>query len=241
GSSLHKDVEGLALGESRSPNRRHHRRRTTSRSGSGAREVRVEDTMFPATVEDLHHCDERHCSNHHHRQSSSSIVSIKCDKSDEDEASAKERLANGEIGATKHMEPPQMLVPLADRPREMRELLGQRSGKDWACLVRRTFGEKLYKAQCLPLWTETDRPTMPDREWLRQTKDLLMRKTRGGSTDGRLWSEFCAMVGWGEGKIEMEGWAKSGHLCSPGTRSCSHDSSPQMNAILEMEDEDGRK
>ncbi|CUS14915.1 unnamed protein product [Tuber aestivum] len=244
GSSLHRGVEELTLGESRPSGRRHHRRRTTSRSGSGAREVRIEDTMFPTTVEDLHHCDEKHCSNHHHRQSSSSIVSIKCDKSDEDEANAKERLAHGEVGATTHMEPcaPQMLVPLVDRPREMRELLGHRSNKDWASLVRRTFGEKVYKAQCLPLWTETDRRTMPDREWLRRTKDLLMRKACGGCTDGRLWSGFCAMVGWDESGIGMEGgWTKSGHSHSPRTRSHSHDSSPQMNAILEAEDEDGRK
>lgn len=229
GPSLQKGVEELTLDEPHSSTRRHHRRRTTSRSGSGPRE------MFPATVEDLHHCDEKHCSNHHHRQSSSSIVSIKCDKSDEDEANAIERLANREI----HMEPcaPQMLVPLVNRRQEMRELLEHRSNKDWASLVRRTFGEKLYKAQCLPLWTETGRRTMPDREWLRRTKDLLTHKTRGGCVDGRLWSEFCAMVGWDESGIEMEEeWAKNGHSRSPRTR--SHDSSPQMNAILEAEDEE---
>jgi len=227
-SSLQKDMEELTLDEPRSSTRRHHRRRTTSRSGSGPRE------MFPATVEDLHHCDEKHCSNHHHRQSSSSIVSIKCDKSDEDEANAAERLAS-------YMEPytSQMLVPLVDRPQEMRELLGHRSNKDWASLVRRTFGEKLYKSQCLPLWTETSRRTMPDREWLKRTKDLLTHKTRGGYTDGRLWSEFCAMVGWDESGVEMEEeWTKNGRSRSSQTRSHSHDSSPQMNAILEAEDEE---
>ncbi|RPB05439.1 hypothetical protein L873DRAFT_1825185 [Choiromyces venosus 120613-1] len=243
GSSLHKDVDDLTLGEPRACNRRHHRRRTTNRSGSKTREVQTEDMMFPATVEDLHHCDEKHCSNHHHRQSSSSTVSIKCDKSDEDEANAIERrLANGEIEATIYMEPcsPQMLVPLVDRPQEMRELLEHRSNKDWASLVRRTFGEKLYKAQCLPLWIETDRPSMPDREWLRRSKDLLMRKACGGCTDGRLWSEFCAMVGWDESEAEMEEeWTRSSsHSHSPRTRSHSHDSSPQMNAILEVEDEE---
>ncbi|CAZ82855.1 unnamed protein product [Tuber melanosporum] len=244
GSSLHKAVEEPAPGESRSSTRRHHRRRATSQGGLKAREAQAEDMMFPATMENLHHCDEKHCSNHHHRQSSSSTISIKCDKSDEDEASAIERLANGETGATIHMDPYalQMLVPLVDRPQEMRELLERGSNKAWASLVRRTFGEKLYKAQCLPLWTETDRWTMPDREWLRRTKDLLMRKACGGCTDGRLWSGFCAMVGWDESEIEMEeGRAKNGRSHCSGARSRSHDSSPQMNAILEVEDEDGRK
>jgi len=244
-SSLYKDVEELNIGER--PKRNHHRRATargeSSRrlSGEHARDIQTEDTMFPTTVHDVRHCDENHCRNHHHRQSSSSTISIKCDRSDEDESNyIADRYEAGDIEASIHMEPmaPQMLVPLMDRPTEMLELLEHRSNRDWASLVRRTVGDKLYKAQCLPLWTETDRRSLPDREWLRRSKELLIRKSCGGCTDGRLWSEFCAMVGWDESEIEMEEeWARSYSYNS--RRSTSRESgSPQMKAILEAEDEE---
>lgn len=244
-SSLYKDVEELNINER--PKRNHHRRATSrgesSRRPSGeyVRDLQTEDNQFPATVHDVRHCDENHCSNHHHRQSSSSTISIKCDRSDEDESNyIADRSEAGEIEASIHMEPmaPQMLVPLMDRPAEMAELLAHRSNRDWASLVRRTVGDKLYKAHCLPLWTGTDRRSLPDREWLRRSKELLVRKSCGGCTDGRLWSEFCAMVGWDESEIEIEEeWARS-YSYSPRRSTSRESGSPQMKAILEVEDEE---
>lgn len=244
GASLSKDIEHLRLDENSPPKdsgRRHHRRRRTGSLSDSPprRQSLTEDMLFPATVDDIHECDEGHCSNHHHRQSSSSIVSIKCDRSDDDNDSthAMEHI-EGEIEATIPMAPmaPLMLVPLIDRPVEMAELIEHYANKRWVNQVKHTVGDDVYKNQCLPLWTETGRNKLPDIAWLKRSKDLLVANSCGGNRDPRLWSEFCDMVGWSEGEIELE--EENRRPSSSPRRHGSQDGniSPQMKCIVEEED-----
>lgn len=246
GSSLPKDFDSHRLDEYSLPQetgpRNHRRRRTGSLSESlSQRDIQTDDMMFPVTVDDIHLCDENHCSNHHHRQSSSSIVSIKCDKSDDDNDSiyGMENI-EGEIETMIPMAPmaPLMLVPLIDRPIEMAELLDHRANKRWVNLVKHSVGDEKYKNQCLPLWTGTSRSRCPDIAWLRRSKDLLITKSCGGNKDGRLWSEFCDMVGWSESDINLDD-DDSHRRSSASPRRDSQDRSgspqPQMMCIVEEE------
>ncbi|KAI5852566.1 hypothetical protein DFP73DRAFT_533227 [Morchella snyderi] len=247
GASLSKNIEGLHLDEYSPPKelgRRHHRR---SRTGSlddspPLLEVMADDMMFPATFDDIPHCDEAHCANHHHRQRSGSIVSIKCDKSDDDDSGSIHGMENieGEIETLIPMAPmaPLMLVPLIDRTVEMAELIDHRANKRWVNQVKHALSDDKFKNQCLPLWTQTSRNKLPDIAWLKRSKDLLITKSCGGNNDTRLWSEFCDMVGWSEESIELE----DNHMRRPPSvsprRHGSQDGSmsPQMNCIVEEED-----
>lgn len=246
GASLPKDTDNLHFNEYSIPqesgHRHHRRRRTGSLSDSlPQRDIQTDDMMFPVTVDDIHLCDENHCSNHHHRQSSSSIVSIKCDKSDDDSDSnsiyGMDHI-EGDIETSIPMAPmaPLMLVPLIDRPVEMAELLDHRANKRWVGLVKHSVGDEQYRNQCLPLWTGTSRSRCPDIAWLRRSKDLLITKSCGGNKDGRLWSEFCDMVGWSESDINLDD--DDSHRrpsVSPRRGSQDGSGSPQMMCILEEE------
>lgn len=245
GAVLPKDADNL-LNQFSAPqesgHRNHRRRRTGSLSDSlPQRDIQTDDMMFPVSVDDIHLCDENHCSNHHHRQSSSSIVSIKCDKSDDDSDSGSVRSLDhieSKIETSIPMAPmaPLMLVPLIDRPVEMAELLDHRANKRWVNLVKHSVGDEKYKNQCLPLWTGTSRSRCPDIAWLRRSKDLLITKSCGGNKDGRLWSEFCDMVGWSESDINLDD-DDSHRRSSASPRRGSQDGSgsPQMLCILEEE------
>lgn len=244
GASLPKDLDSLRFDEYSPPQetgQRHHRRRRTGSLSDvpSQRDIQTDDMMFPVTVDDIHLCDEKHCSNHHHRQSSSSIVSIKCDKSDDDSDSiyGMDHI-EGDIETSIPMAPmaPLMLVPLIDRPVEMAELLDHRANKRWVNLVKHSVGDEKYKNQCLPLWTGTSRSRCPDIAWLRRSKDLLITKSCGGNKDGRLWSEFCDMVGWSESDINLDD--DDSHRrpsVSPRRGSQDGSGSPQMMCIVEEE------
>lgn len=246
GASLSKELDSLRLDEYSPPKesgRRHHRRRRTGSLSDSPpqRDIQTDDMMFPATVDDIHLCDEDHCSNHHHRQSSSSTVSIKCDKSDDENESIHGMdHIEGEIETSIPMAPmaPLMLVPLIDRPVEMTELLDHRANKRWVNLVKHSVGDDKYKNQCLPLWTGTSRSRCPDIAWLKRSKELLVTKSCGGNKDVRLWSEFCDMVGWSETDIDLDGDDLHRPPSVSPRRKGSQDGSgsPQMKCIVEEED-----
>lgn len=243
GASLSKDIEAFRLDDHSPPKesgRRHHRRRRTGSLSSSPpqRDTQNDDMMFPATVDEIHLCDEDHCSNHHHRQSSSSTVSIKCDKSDDDNDSIHGMdHIEGEIEASIPMAPmaPLMLVPLINRPVEMAELLDHRANKRWVYWVKHSVGDDKYKNECLPLWTGTSRSRCPDIAWLKRSKDLLVAKSCGGNKDGRLWSEFCDMVGWAENDIDLDDDDLHRPPSVSPRRRGSQDgnTSPQMKSIVE--------
>ncbi|KAI5855819.1 hypothetical protein BZA05DRAFT_389755 [Tricharina praecox] len=201
------------------------------------------DPIFPGGLEEE---GEQICPRHHHRQSVSSTISITCSSrspsvvSDDDGNAA---AGEGEIEATIPMEPmaPSMLVPLVDRNEEMADLLGHHANAAWVKLVQGTIGADVYSSQCVPLWTATSRREMSDSKWLKKSKNLLETKGCGGICDGRLWNEFCGMVGWdmssplhGEGRDDGDRM-----LRSRGSRdSLGSTSSGKMSSIIEeMEEE----
>jgi hypothetical protein len=242
GVPLSKELDSFCLDKYSPPKecgRRHHRRRRTgSLSDSPQHDIQADDMIFPATIDDIHLCDEDHCSNHHHRQSSSSTVSIKCDKSDDESESINGMdHIEGEIETSIPMAPmaPLMLVPLIDRPVEMAELLDHRANKRWANMVNHSVGDDKYKNQCLPLWTGTSRSRCPDIAWLKRSKDLLVSKSCGGNKDMRLWSEFCDMVGWSENDIDLDDYESHKPPSVSPRRKGSQDGngSPQMKCIIE--------
>ena len=204
------------------------------------------DPIFPGGLE-LHGSGneeaEQLCPRHHHRQSVSSTISITCSSrspsvSDDDGAAAE-----GEIEATIAMEPaaPSMLVPLVDRDQEMADLLGHPANAAWVKLLQGTIGPDVYNLQCVPLWTATSRREMPDVKWLKRSKNLLETKGCGGICDGRLWNEFCGMVGWDMGSplLGEEEADEDRQLRSRGSRESLHStSSGKMSSIAEeMEEE----
>lgn len=239
GTPSSKDIDNPHLDEYSPPQERHHRRRRTGSLSDSPpqRDIQADDMMFPVTLDDIHLCDENHCSNHHHRQSSSSIVSIKCDKSDDDGDSVRGvDHIEGEIETSIPMAPmaPLMLVPLIDRSVEMADLLDHRANKRWVGLVKHSVGNDKYKNECLPLWTGTSRSRCPDIAWLRRSKDLLITKSCGGNKDGRLWSEFCDMVGWSESDINLDDDVSHRRSSvSPRRGSQDGSGSPQMMSIVE--------
>jgi len=189
-------------------------------------------------------CDESHCTHHHHRQRSSSIVSIKCDRSDDSMDSDEDAsnvdaepsidLLAGDIEGSIQLEPmaASMLVPLINRENEMSDLLAHPSNRSWVGLVEHAVGKDIYKTQCLHLWCKSSRKDLSDIEWLRCSKKLLTK-----SYDNRLWRDFCGMVGWDEEEIplEVEQSSSGKKISSDSLRSVA---SANMNAIKEEPEEE---
>ncbi|KAF8539970.1 hypothetical protein BDD12DRAFT_804858 [Trichophaea hybrida] len=170
----------------------------------------VEDSLFPGGLEmgsvSSGVGGDEICPRHHHRQSVSSTISIPCSNHDDDEVLSHMDHFKGEIETSIAMElmAPSMLVPLVDRSDEMSELLKHPVNESWIHLVQNTIGRDVYENKCIPLWTKTDRNQMSDSEWLKMSKLLLSKKGCGGICDGRLWHEFCGMVGWDSGSVIFE-------------------------------------
>lgn len=146
------------------------------------------------------------CPRHHHRQSVSSTVSIPCSNRDDDEVLGHLDHFEGEIETSIALEliAPSMLIPLVDRSDEMSELLKHPANESWIHLAQNTIGRDIYENKCTPLWTKTNRDQVPDSEWLKTSQKLLTKKGCGGICDGRLWHEFCGMVGWDSGAVIWE-------------------------------------
>ncbi|KAA8901372.1 hypothetical protein FN846DRAFT_754029, partial [Sphaerosporella brunnea] len=182
--------------------------------------------------------DDEICHRHHHRQSITSTVSITCSDRDEEDLPSHMDHIEGEIESTIAMEPmaPSMLVPLVDRCEEMQDLLAHLANQAWVKLVQNTISAETYEQKCLRLWTETSREQMPDLEWLMRSKALLSKKGCGGICDGRLWNEFCGMVGWDSGapleEIDMLRHRES-------RESLDSTSSGKMSSIAEEEEQPG--
>jgi hypothetical protein len=200
-----RDFGGQHIPCGGSPPRRHRRQPSTEFSLSSVpRESEDLDTVPRHHRQDEPGDEDAVCSRHHHRQSVTSTVSITCSEGDEegvdDLPSHLERF-EGAIESSIAMEPmaPTMLVPLVDRCAEMQELLEHPANREWTKLVQNTIGMEAYEGKCLPLWTQTPREVMPDLEWLMRSKAALSKKGCGGICDGRLWIEFCGMVGWDAG------------------------------------------
>lgn len=139
-----------------------------------------------------------------------------------------------------HPMPTEMLVPLIDRPEEMKELLENPRNEMWAHRARSVLGKETWEKRCLPLWTGTGRTEMSDREWLKRSKEILVRRGGGGVGDRQLWCEFCAMVGWDvEEETMLEGVSV---VDAKGKRRASDESlqsasSGSMSSIAESDDE----
>lgn len=144
---------------------------------------------------------------------------------------------------------PHMLVPLLDpRSKEMAELLAHPANASWTHLGRNMLGSDVWDNRCLPLWTGTDRAQVSDASWLRQSRDLLQpppsspsSPAHGGSgvCDGRLWREFCGMVGWDSGAADPaeEGQGSDKKDVRPRLSR----ESLKMSSIAEEEPEDSRR
>lgn len=211
-------------------------------SPTSARSFETTDVIFPGGMEPhgSNNEDGGHiCPRHHHRQSVSSTISITC-------SSRSESVSGGddedevEVEAIA-LEPmaPSMLVPLVDRNEEMADLLGHPANAAWVKLARRTIGPDVYDSQCVPLWTATSRREMPDLKWLKKSKSLLETKGCGGICDGRLWSEFCGMVGWEMGSplLDEDEADEDGRLRSRSSHeSIGSTSSSKMISIAEEEE-----
>lgn len=82
----------------------------------------------------------------------------------------------------------------------MRELLKHPRNQEWIAWGKVALGGKQW-GECEALWTGRDRQELGDREWLKESRRLLEPPGCGGVCDGRLWHEFCGMVGW-DGVLE---------------------------------------
>jgi len=191
-------------------------------------------------------CDEEVCDRHHHRQSVSSTVSIFCSERDwgsEDGMDVGLLPPEDEkIETHVAMEPmaPTMLIPLVDRPDEMRDILHHPANRTWVKLAQRVVGPETYQTECLPLWVETPRHRLPDMEWLRRTKGFLWKKGCGGIGDRRLWNEFCDMVGWNPGENIGDDGEDSEDIRlgrEKSQESMNSDTSAKMLPIAEEEEE----
>jgi hypothetical protein len=198
-----RDFSGQHIPCGGSPPRRHRRRPSTEFSLSSVPREEGLDSIPRHHRFDEPGSEDEICPRHHHRQSVTSTVSITCSEGEEEVDDLPSHLERfeGAIESSIAMEPmaPTMLVPLVDRCAEMKELLEHPANREWTKLVQNTIGVEDYEKKCLPLWTETSREVMPDLEWLMRSKAVLSKKGCGGICDGRLWIEFCGMVGWDAG------------------------------------------
>jgi len=201
-SSIPRNVSDLSLGEAattEAPARRHRRRSTGALAIDDdepappeSRSRRSSESLVLLTIDEAPKCYERSCGRHHHRQSSTSTVSIKFGSDEGSRSPTTE--PDMESSITFEPMPVDMLVPLVDRPTEMAELLAHPTNRRLGSMIEHAVGKECYKNKLLPLWTKTGREEVYDMEWLRQSKKMLMKK----SHDGRVWREFCGMVGWDE-------------------------------------------
>ncbi|KAI5818199.1 hypothetical protein BZA77DRAFT_307591 [Pyronema omphalodes] len=168
-----------------------HIRDTNSADGTGGSDIDSQEAspsseVFPGGLEIPSRIsgDRELCHRHHHRQSIDSTISIPCSDTSEIETSVDIRPCA-----------PSMLIPLMDRAQEMRELLRHPRNQEWIELGNMALGEKQWR-ECEELWTGKDRQELGDMEWLKESRRLLEPPGCGGVCDGRLWHEFCGMVGW---------------------------------------------
>jgi hypothetical protein len=205
----------------------------------GSDENSPDEAVFPGGLE-LSTCSDEICRRHHHRQSVSSTVSITCSDRDEDDLAGQLDNFDGDIESSIALEPisPNMLVPLVDRCGEMADLLAHPANKSWTKLVQNTIGIDAYENKCLSLWTKTERSQMPDLEWLRRSKALLSKKGCGGICDGRIWNEFCGMVGWDAGAPLDEQEPHKGPSARSSRESLVSTSSGKMSSIAEQQEEE---
>ncbi|KAI5791659.1 hypothetical protein DFH27DRAFT_613870 [Peziza echinospora] len=98
--------------------------------------------------------------------------------------------------------PQDMLVPLLDRPSDMKRLLEHHSCDRQLQTLRNVVGADVYENKLLPLWTGTDRKDVSDAEWLWRTKVLILKAAGGeggvGAREEKLWGDFCDLVGFDE-------------------------------------------
>ena len=141
---------------------------------------------------------------------------------------------------------PQMLVPLLDpRSKEMAELLAHPANASWTHLGRNMLGSDVWDNRCLPLWTGTDRAQVSDAGWLRQSRDLLLQSSPsspahgGNGVYGRLWHEFCGMVGWDSGAADPAEEGQGSDKMDVRPRLSRE--SLKMSSIAEEEPEDSKR
>lgn len=104
-----------------------------------------------------------------------------------------------------------IMVPLIDRPEEMKDLLSNGHNSQLQSLLKSALGPKNFD-KAVKLWTEVPRRNggsgrgspnkddksgtinaMDDPEWLLETRRLLVSGLHG---DKVLWHQWCNMVGW---------------------------------------------
>jgi len=183
-------------------------------------------------------CDPETCKHHHHRRSSiSSTISITCSDEETDET---DNMPERSEEHTIPLKP--YTVPLfraswcaeleGDRCAEMSRLLAHPGQKNWVDQMIYHLGRPVYDKELVQLWTTVSRQEMPDREWLRKTREMLTWYTDGASNHE--WEEFKEVVGWPGDDNNLLEFTHEGS----GRRGSTGDlPSPTMNAIVEEEED----
>lgn len=96
--------------------------------------------------------------------------------------------------------PQDLMVPLLNRPMDMKGLLSHSSWSRSLVILKNVIGEEAFDGKLMKLWTETDRKDVPDAEWLWRTKSIIMQAAGDGdrTREWKLWGDFCEMVGFDE-------------------------------------------
>lgn len=96
--------------------------------------------------------------------------------------------------------PQDLMVPLLNRPMDMKGLLSHPSRSRSLVILKNVIGEEAFDGKLMKLWTETDRKDVPDAEWLWKTKSIIMQAAGDGdrTREWKLWGDFCEMVGFDE-------------------------------------------
>lgn len=102
--------------------------------------------------------------------------------------------------------PAEMLVPLLDRPKDMSNLVKHPCRTRFMQILKNSLGDDVFENQLLKIWLEADRNQMSDAEWLWKTKLIILQRAGAGSAcrDGKLWGDFCDMVGWDEDDLSID-------------------------------------
>ncbi|KAK7205247.1 hypothetical protein BZA70DRAFT_279413 [Myxozyma melibiosi] len=86
--------------------------------------------------------------------------------------------------------PPQILLPLVDRPAELSSLIDH--NQPFFSLLERTLGTAFYRTQLLPL-LKSPRETVDDLSFLTAVRKMLCK---GDECSNRIWTEFCCVIGF---------------------------------------------